>query len=216
MKRSKLKEKISLIYKVIIIIVCAIGLFINIKIAPGKEIFLYFTILSNIACLIFYTTVVTLYLMKKLKKNNLYYIFKGMVTMAITLTFIIFQLFLSENNTFYQLHPIANNFVHLFTPLLVIFDYIIFGEKGNLKKSYPLIWSGILIAYPVICYIYTFLGGTFADGSKYPYFYMDIGKYGIIRVAVNCLVIYVCYIAYGYLIYYLDNKIGKVKTKRLK
>lgn len=214
--RSNTKEKISLVYKISIIIVCAIGLFINIKIAPGKEIFLYFTILSNIACLIFYTIVVTLYLMKKLKKNNLYYIFKGMVTMAITLTFVIFQFFLSENNTFYQLHPIANNFVHLFTPLLVMFDYIIFGEKGNLKKSYPIIWSGILIAYTIMCQIYIGVGGTFLNGAKYPYFYMDVEKYGIIKVMISYLIIYICYISFGYLIYFFDNKIGKDKSKSLK
>lgn len=210
------KEKLSLIYKILIIIVCATGLFINIKIAPGKEMFLYFTILSNIACLIFYVVIVLLYLFKKLKKNKLYYIFKGMVTMAITLTFIVYQLFLSSNNDFYQTHVIANYFVHLFTPLLVIFDYVIFGEKGNLKKSYPLIWSGLLIAYTIMCQIYIGVGGTFLNGAKYPYFYMDVEKYGIIKVMISCLIIYICYISFGYLICYLDNIIGKDKTESLK
>ena len=215
MNRSA-KEKISLIYKILIIIVCAMGIFINIRIAPGKEMFLYFTILSNIACLIFYIVIVLLYLFKKLKKNNLYYIFKGMVTMAITLTFVVYQLFLSSNNEFYQNHVIANYFVHLFTPLLVMCDYVIFGEKGNLKKSYPLIWSSLLVIYTLFCEIYMALGGTFIDGIKCPYFFMDIQQYGIIRVIINCLVIYVCYVLYGYLIYFLDNKIGNRKVKQMK
>jgi len=62
--KSNVKQKISLFYKIVIIIVCAIGIYINIKAAPGKEIFLYFTILSNIACLIFYSIIVILYLLK--------------------------------------------------------------------------------------------------------------------------------------------------------
>ena len=211
--KKELKEKLSLIYKILIIIVCAIGLYINIKEAPGKEIFLYFTILSNIACLIFYVTALILYSLKKLKKNNLYYILKGTVTMAITLTFVVYQFFLSADNEFYQNHVIANYFVHLFTPLLVMSDYLIFGEKGNLKKSYPLIWSSILVVYTLFCELYMLLGGTFIDGSKCPYPFMDTGQYGIIGVLINGLVIYICYVAYGYLIYYLDNKLGKKSVK---
>lgn len=214
--KSNVKEKISLFYKILIIIVCAIGIYINVKAAPVKEILLYFTILSNIACLIFYSIIVILYMLKKLKKNNLYYIFKGMVTMAITLTFVVYQLFLSSDNEFYQNNVIANYFVHLITPLMVMFDYVLFGEKGNLKKSYPLIWSSVLIIYTLFCEGYIISGGTFADGSKYPYFYMNVEKYGIIRVLLNCLTIYVCYLVYGYLICYLDNKIGKRKVKKLK
>ena len=58
--RSNTKEKISLVYKISIIIVCFICLYLNIKATPGKEIFLYFTILSNIACLLFYVVTVIL------------------------------------------------------------------------------------------------------------------------------------------------------------
>jgi len=211
--KFNVKQKISLLYKILIIIICATGLYINIKIAPGKEMFLYFTILSNIACLFFYVTSLILYLLKKLKKNDLYYILKGTVTMAITLTFVVYQFFLSADNEFYQNHVIANYFVHLFTPLLVMSDYIIFGEKGNLKKSYPLIWSSILIVYTLFCEIYMSLGGTFIDGSKSPYPFMDARQYGTPRVIINCLIIFICYVIWGYLIYYLDNKFGKKKAK---
>ena len=210
----KNKEKLSLIYKILIVIVCTIGLIINIYVAPGKEMFLYFTILSNLACLIFYAVIVVLYFMKKLKKNNLYYIFKGMVTMSITLTFIVYQLFLSDSNDFYKEHYIANYFVHLITPLMIIFDYILFGEKGNLKKEYPIIWSSSLIAYSLFCFVYSMLGGRFLNGDKYPYFYMDVDKSGAIPVFINCMMIYFGFIGYGYLICYLDEKLKNRKVEK--
>ncbi len=69
-------------------------------------------------------------------------------------------------------------FVHLFTPLLVIFDYINFG-------------------------------GNFLGGSKYPYFFLDIEKYGISGVIGNLTFVYILFLLYGYLVYFIDKKLGK-------
>ena len=135
--------------------------------------------------------------------------------MAITLTFIVFQVFISADNAFYETHIIENLFVHLFVPTMVMLDYVIFDEKGNIKKSYPIIWSSFLIAYTLFCEVYIALGGTFIDGAKYPYFFIDTEIYGIMGVIINCLVIGICYIAYGYLIYYLDKLVER-KYKQLK
>ena len=78
---------------------------------------------------------------RKLKKNDLYYILKGITTFAITVTMLVYQLVLSSGvgAEAYIGHELECNFVHLFTPLLIIFDYIIFSAKGHINKKYPLV-----------------------------------------------------------------------------
>lgn len=203
-----MKEKISLIYKILIVVVSGIGLYLNFKLYSFKTAILYFTNLSNIFVFVFYLVGLILYFTKKLKKNDTYYIIKGMITMAITITMFVYQIILSGSMNAFVGHEVENAFVHLIVPFLVIFDYIIFGKKGNLKKNYPFIWSFILVVYQLFVIIYSLWGGKFM-GSSVPYPYMDISKNGIWTVILNCVLVYVFFVGYGTIVQTLDNKFGK-------
>lgn len=210
-----MKEKIKLIYRFIIVIVAAIAIYLNFKLLTFEKGILYFTNISNLLCLIYFSVLIILTLKNKDKKNDIYYIFKGMVTMAITLTMAVYNVILSSNSGMeaFEGHMLECNLVHLIVPLLVILDYIIFGKKGNLKKEYPIIWSAVLILYQIFVIIYISLGGTFLNGDVIPYFYMDINQFGILGVTINLVVLFIVYIGYGYLIVFLDNLIGKNSKK---
>jgi hypothetical protein len=93
---------------------------------------------------------------------------------------------------------------------MVIFDYIIFGKKGMTSKKYPLAWSIFMIIYVLLIIIYSLLGGTFGD-SKYPYDFMNVEKYGIVKVVITNLLMFALFIAYGIFIQHIDNKIGSKK-----
>lgn len=203
----------ALIYRIIIIIITIIALYLNFKLMSFRKGILYFTNLSNLLCLIYFIILVIQMLLKKEKNNNLHYIVKGMVTMSITLTMFVYNIVLSSNSFLFKNHMLECNLVHLIVPLLVIFDYIIFGEKGNLKKIYPFIWSSILFVYQIFIMIYSMLGGKFIDESNYPYFYMDSSKFGVVGVFINLLIILVIYIIYGKIIQVLDNKLGNYFNK---
>ena len=211
-----MKEKIKLIYRIIIIIVTAIGLYLNFKFLTFEKGILYFTNLSNLLCLIYFTILVILMITKKLKRNNTYYIVKGMVTMAITLTMVVYNLLLSSSSaaSAFENHQLECNIVHIVVPLLVIFDYILFGEKGHLKKEYPLIWSFVLIAYQAFVVVYTANGGTFINNSTYPYPFMDIETYGIGKTTINMIITFVFFLGYGNIVQMLDNKLGEKKKKK--
>lgn len=211
MKFSCLKEKNSFIFKILILIVCGLGLYLNFKIGPFNKMILYFTVQSNLLCFIFYLVVLLLKIKGKLKKSNTYYIFKGMVTMSITITMVVYWLLISSSNGLwiYKDHMLECRFVHLYTPILIILDYIIFGEKGKLKKSYPFIWSLVLILYTFFCVVYSYFGGTFINGASCPYLYMDINEFGIARVILNCGTIYIIYIIYGFIVQAVDNILRK-------
>lgn len=206
-----MKKKLSLFYKMLIVLASGIGLYLNFKAFTIKGSLIYYTIQSNLMCFLFYLAIVILYLCRKLKKNNTYYILKGLVTMAITITFFVYWIIISSSMDAYIGHELACIFVHFIVPLLVISDYIIFGEKGNLKKNYPYIWSLTLISYVIFDIIYVSQGGTFQDGTIYPYFYMNIDQYGLLQVGINCLVIYIFFVIYGILVQKADNKLGNNK-----
>ena len=94
-----MKEKISLLFKILIVITSFVGLYLNFKIAPIKNNIIYFTIQSNLLCFLFYLIIVILKLTGKLQKNQIYYIFKGTVTLAITITMFIYESDLATSGT---------------------------------------------------------------------------------------------------------------------
>lgn len=203
-----MKNKIILLYRMIVVAVAAISLYLNFKfLTIGKGI-LYFTNLSNLLCLFYFSYLVIAMMLNKLKKNEFYYISKGMVTMAITATFFIYNFILAGRVIEFEDHALECNLVHLVVPTLVILDYILFGEKGHLKREYPLVWSLVIIIYQLFLLVYMSFGGTFLHNEIYPYYYMDVEKYGMLGIMVNLAIIYVFYVGYGTLVQLIDNKLG--------
>ncbi|MBP3765923.1 MAG: Pr6Pr family membrane protein [Bacilli bacterium] len=210
-----MKEKLSIIYKILIVIVSGIGLYLNFKLVGIQHSVIYFTILSNLYCFLFYLITLLLKLKNKLKKADIYYFVKGSMVMSLTITMIMFQLFLANSN---EIKSISNSLletgiVHILVPTLVIYDYIFFGEKGKAKIKFAFEWSLILILYLVFWFIYTSLGGLFINGTIYPYFYMNIEELGIKSVIVNNVLIYISFILLGILIIFVDKLIARDNEK---
>lgn len=200
--------KISLLYKLLIVIVTGIGLYLNFKFITFQNGIVYFTIQSNLLCLLFYVIYLMLDPKGKKEKKDKYYLFKGMITSCITLTMIVYTiLVLMGDMHAYDSHFIECIFVHYITPLLVIFDYILFDEKGKMKGSYPFIWGSILILYGLFYVTYVRLGGTFFE-SSYAYSFLNIEKYGKLGALANCIIIYICFILNGFIMIHFDDKKG--------
>ena len=208
-----MKEKISLLYKMLIVLVGGYALYINFKLLTFSQGILYFTNISNLLCFIYFLVLVILKIAKKDKDSDAHYIIKGAVTMSIALTMFVYNAILSSNASMsvFDGHQLETSLVHIVVPLLVIFDYIIFGKKGHLKKHYPLIWSTVLIAYMIFIYSYIGFGGVFIDNAKYPYPFMDVSNNGFIGVVgIICIIIFV-YLGFGYVVQTIDNKLSKRK-----
>lgn len=205
------KDKFVLIYRIVLIIVSFISLYLNFQFIPFRIGILYFTYLSNIAGLLYFIVLVIRTIFKKDKDNDneWHYIVKGKVTMALTLTMFVYYLILAKGNTSYINHELECALVHLIVPLLVIFDYIFFGKKGHLRKEYPYIWSIALIIYQGFIIFYSSIGGRFLDGDIVPYLYMDSSKFGTIGVMINYILIFIIFIVYGQIVCLIDNYLGK-------
>ena len=124
-----------------------------------SELFSYFTIQSNVMCLIL--------MFWKLRKEPPA-IFRGLATVCITLTFLVYHIMLRPAGftiaNMGNLKNISNLFAHYLVPACVWIDYLLFTPKGSMKVYYPLAW----ICYPLLraqqCSL--FLPGHRSSGNR--------------------------------------------------
>lgn len=206
-----MKAKIEWVYKILILIVCSIGIYLNCKALQFGNAIVYYTIQSNILCFSVYLIIIIMHFLNKLEKNGFYYFIKGLATMSITLTMVVYQLVIRSSGVEMPGTAISNDLVHLVVPIMIMLDYVIFGEKGNLNKKFPLYWGISIIAYTLYCYILIGFGVQFSGTGKYPYPYMDPTTNGPLAVFISYISIYTLYTLYGELIVFLDKKFSKNK-----
>ena len=199
-----MKNRIKIIYRLLLICLGLYGLYLNLFSGYGNitEMLRYFTILSNIIVVIFF-----IFLVINCKKNSPH--LKGAITMAITVTFLIFHFMLRPTlfdmaNSEFNMYSPANLLMHYIIPIMTILDWLIFDIKGQYKWYDPIIWLLIPLAYFIIMSINGLLGYTFSSGSHYPYFFMDWDTLGI-KVLLYVLIIIIAFTILGYIFYGIDK-----------
>ncbi len=205
----QIKKILTILYRIILLIGCFIGIYLNSGLKQGfinPQMFCFYTILSNLICLIFFA-----YLLFKntVQKDFRSPRFKGAITLMITVTFLIYHfVLLPQSFTMNNYNPfsLADVLVHYFTPLMTIFDWLIFDEKNKYKVIDPILWLSIPLAYFLFAMIRAQFGGVLtAIGSKYPYFFMDVDLIGIHTVMINVVVLIIAFLLLGYMIYFIDK-----------
>jgi hypothetical protein len=150
---------------------------------------------------------------------------KGAVTLAITITFVIFHFVLrpilftmgsATNSPFAEggyFLSTSNFLVHYATPIMTLADWLLFTPKGEWRKLDPLKWLGVPLAY----FIFSLIRAPFAhfaDGSRYPYFFIDVDRYGALDVTRNVLIIAIAFALLGYILLAIDHLLAKASKKR--
>lgn len=210
------ERRISVIFKSLVIICLLTGIVLNvINTTSITAILSYYTLQSNIICLIFFIVIMCSICLKKNYRNNeIYYLVKGGVVIAIMVTAITYQIALAPNS--FQMQATnrhwANLFVHMISPIMVLADYIIFDEKGKFKIYYPIIWLFIPLNYVIYVYNYSSRGGRFfgIGGSReFAYFFLDYNQIGYKNVILAIFSIALCILLLGYLLFFFDKKLKK-------
>jgi hypothetical protein len=211
---------IASVFRIALIGIGIYGVWLN-AISFGSDILsllAYFTIQSNIlviaffAWLLFYTLVT-----RELDTPRPFYTVKGAVTVAITLTFLVFHFMLLPNASSmgsddFIASP-ANMILHYVVPIMTIVDWLLFDKKGNYKKLDPIKWLLIPLTY----LIFALVRAQFIPSStprRYPYFFIDIDQLGIPQVALNVLLIAIGLIILGYIFYALDWFLRRIGSSR--
>lgn len=163
-------------------------------------------------------------LRKKRYKSDVYYLIKGAIVITIVITALVYRVALAPNG--FQMDSleksinnkiVADFMVHTLSPLLVLFDYILFDEKGRFKKYYPVIWLILPLNYVIYVYTYSFLGGQFygiGGSRKYAYFFLDYEVLGLTGVMKWIIVISIFIMIISYVLVFFDYLMGKKKRPR--
>lgn len=218
-----MRRKFSIFYKILVILSLAAGILINVvKTTSVSAILSYYTLQSNIICLLGFIGIIMAE-MRKWQKTDVYYLIKGAITIAILITGITYLCALApvgfqmdfQQETLAN-KTISNILVHVVSPILVTLDYFLFDEKGNFKRFYPIIWLFIPFDYVLYVYTYGSSGGTFYNiggSNKFAYFFLDYEKIGYLGVAkwivaITCGILFV-----SYLLVWIDKKMRDKKER---
>lgn len=215
------EKRISLLYKLLVFISLLAGIILNlINTKSIISILSYYTLQSNIICLITFLGILIAILLKKdYRKSEVYYVIKGGIVIAIFITAIMYQIALTPYS--FQMdynfgnRYLANLLVHVISPLLVILDYFIFDSKGKFKWFYPLIWLFIPLNYVIYVYTYSLNGGRFygIGGSRdFAYIFLDYNQIGYISVAKFLIAMSIFILTISYLLVLIDKKLENFKN----
>ena len=187
------RKTIGICYKMFTICSLAIGIGLNLHRTTSRRALLsYYTLQSNIICLLAFVVIIWLEVLKKKYKTELYYLIKGALIISIAITAIMYHIALSPKG--FEMDSLiksinnkvlANLLVHTISPILVILDYVMLDEKGHFKYYYPFIWIIQPLNYIVYVYTYSKLGGTFYNiggSKKFAYFFLDYNELGYLGV----------------------------------
>ena len=189
---------------------------------PTWSSFLYYTVLSNVLCLVWmvWSAIVTV---RDAEAKGWYGYStpsargEAAVMEAITVTMLIY-LFVLAPALFtqpgaYQPFTLTDNLVHIVTPVLVIVDWLLFIPKGEIKPYDPLLWALIPYSYLAFAFIYSAAGGRF-DGNTVPYPFMDASVHGVGGVIAWIVGLTVALVGVGYGYYGLDRLLARVGPRR--
>jgi hypothetical protein len=208
----------ALCYRFVALVLCLFGVLSTVGVLKGRfngEMLLFYTTESNVLVLVMFAVLLgkTIASIKNsgIRGPSSYCErLSATVALAISVTMLIFWLLLAPtitDRTF--LMSYLNLQIHLFTPLLMLFDYFFFAVPGKLKKRDPWLFALVPFAYFVQALVLGFAGYTYntmgEQGRHFPYFFLDFYDLGI-WVLAYVSVILVLFAALAYLMLWLDHK----------
>lgn len=202
---------------------CAIGL-IGIVASLGVfddvlnlrwDFYVHFTNLSNYLCI----GVMFAELVQTAKKKEDSFVktapfLKFIGVLAILLTFLVFNFLLAgQPDRDPQANwRIASISFHVILPLMYVFDWLLFYEHKKVRWFHPI----ASVAFPLLYVVFVFVRAAIVDFNPdvpylYPYFFLNLDNLGVAGVAKWVAILFVGFIALGYIFYGIDKLIKSKK-----
>ncbi len=89
---------------------------------------------------------------------------------------------------------IGENIVHHLVPIWMLADFILFAPHGKINAKIALWWIVYPVAYTIYFLVRAEFIGNFLLTSKYPYFFMDIARFGWLSLAIALGIYTLCYL----------------------
>ena len=188
------------------------------------DFYVHFTNISNFFCL----GVMLIALIQTARKKDDGYVtaipmlkFIGML--GILLTFLVFNIMLAgaEGRDPQLNWRIGSLCFHVVLPIMYIADWFLFYERKKTKWYYPLASVGFPLIYVIFIFIQaaifkfdsSIMIPTTTTPLIYPYFFLNLDTQGVGGVVMWILILFVAFIAIGYLFFGLDRLGKKIKKQ---
>ena len=170
---------VSLILKAVVFLSAAVGAFLSAYASKdtfmgGSRVFMYFTIQSNIAIAVL-ALIGAGFMLRRGRIPNAWYVIKFVGTVSITLTGVVFSFVLAPTLGRYAWNA-QNVLTHVVVPATAILDFFVTEPYGNISKKDVLLVTLPPLAYAVYAGIGYAAGWEFAEGIRYPYFFLNWGS----------------------------------------
>ncbi len=193
------------IYRMLFVVMCAVALVIEFGFLRGQfnlYTLNYYTILSNLACLVFFVA--------SLRRDRPRA--EGAIVYCIAITGIIYATLLAPGDLASgHFFTFKNMALHYVGPLMVVLDGVLFNPKGHIRATDPLLWLLMPLGYfGYILLRSTFAGNIGPTDSPFPYAFIDPavqGGWGPMMQGVGWIAIGM--LALGYLIWFIDRGMAR-------
>lgn len=124
----------------------------------------------------------------------------GTATLNIAMVGLVYQLLLRPEVPLTGWNWVTDFLMHAFVPLAMVLWWGGFGPRRLPLKALP-IW----LIWPVIYCLYALIRGGIE--GRYPYFFLDIGRFGGVQIAINIVGLVVVFAAFGLILWVLARKL---------
>ena len=176
---SNNRKKLSYILKTVVVIAAVVGIVMSAlggkqSFMGGKVVLMYYTVQSNIA--IAAVCAIGLYLMHRNRAvPNTWFVIKFVMTVAITLTGVVFCLILAPTMGTAAWN-IQNILTHVVVPVAAVADLFITGVCGDIRREHNIFITIPPLLYVVFAAIGFVCNWQFGFGHNYPYFFLNWGS----------------------------------------
>lgn len=176
---SATRARISYVLKLIVFLSATIGTFLSAyagrhSFMGGRVVFMYFTIQSNLAIAVI-CLIGAILMLRRRAVSQVWYVIQFVGTVSITLTGVVFGFVLAPTLGA-DAWNIQNTLTHLVVPLVAVVDYFVSAYDADMKGR-NVFW---VIVPPLLYAIYAGIGYVrgwqFAEGIRYPYFFLNWGS----------------------------------------
>lgn len=215
-REDSLLFKFLILFRLFIVGMAGFGLYL--QLFPNFWFRLtYYTLISNFMVAGFYLFVIFKMVkspVESMEDESLIRMKAG-VTVAILLTFLVYMILLAPIAKPEEFYHWKNYTLHYIVPISTTVDWLLFDRKGCYKRIDPVLWTVVPIFYAIFSLV---KGGIFRvpipmqEHSPYPYFFLNIDKYGWGGFFKYFIGILACYMVIGYLMFLVKKNFKKNKT----
>lgn len=182
-------KRVIILYRIIFVFFCGLGLILSLT-SKSKDEFMgngtalnFYTLQSNLWVFILELVLLVLTIIEDVKQVSIIkekmVVLKFVMTVAILVTFIVYWSMLAPYVAQKNVLALSNVILHAISPILMLVDFLVFDREYTFKKNNVYLTIIPPLYYLIFAMVRAEISDTvFTQGSRYPYWFIDIDTFG--------------------------------------